>query len=46
LNDEDLSLPVVLAPSLARGLVGLPVGLAGIPVLDLPAWTSVVKVQA
>jgi NADH-quinone oxidoreductase subunit G len=46
LNDEDLSLPVLLAPSLARGLVGLPVGLAGIPVLDLPAWTNIVKVKA
>jgi hypothetical protein len=46
LNDEELSLPVLLAPSLAHGLVGLPVGLAGIPVLDWPAWTRLVKVKA
>jgi NADH-quinone oxidoreductase subunit G len=32
-----LSLPVRFIPGLARGVAGLPVGLPGLPGLDLPA---------
>jgi NADH-quinone oxidoreductase subunit G len=34
-------LPVRLRPSLPEGVVGLPVGLAGGPVVELPAWVEV-----
>ena len=43
MNGETARLPLRIAPTLARGLVGIPVGLAGIPVGDLPAWMSVLK---
>jgi NADH-quinone oxidoreductase subunit G len=33
-------LPVRLRPSLPEGVVGLPAGLAGGPVVDLPAWVE------
>jgi NADH-quinone oxidoreductase subunit G len=42
-NGESVSLPARLISSLGPGLVGIPVGLASIPVTDLPAWTSVSK---
>jgi NADH-quinone oxidoreductase subunit G len=35
-----LRLPLRLAPSLGRGLVGVPVGLGGMSLASLPAWTS------
>jgi NADH-quinone oxidoreductase subunit G len=34
-------LPVRLRPSLPEGVVGLPAGLAGGPVVELPAWVEV-----
>ncbi len=45
LNGEAVRAPARLAPSLARGLVGIPAGLAGIPAADLPSWTSIVKAE-
>jgi NADH-quinone oxidoreductase subunit G len=36
-----MELPVRLRPALAPGTVGLPVGLAGMPYVTLPAWAEV-----
>jgi NADH-quinone oxidoreductase subunit G len=37
----ELRLPLELHPALAAGTVGLPVGLAGMPYVALPAWAEV-----
>lgn len=36
---------VKIAPALPSGLAGLPVGLRGTPIVDLPAWSRISKCQ-
>lgn len=37
---REYRLPVRLRPALPEGVVGLPAGLAGGPVIELPAWVE------
>lgn len=38
INRQRYQLPVQIAPSIPKGIAGMPYGLPGFPFVDLPAW--------